>query len=336
MNNRDQQHDLERMCERWIDNDATPATRHESSAPVSGEQTRRDMADHQLVDALLQSLAQDQPMGMNCRVDRVMASITAERFAPRTSDRRSAGLWSLVGLAACLLIIGSILTIRSTSEARADELLAAIHQVALVDTDRLYHVFHSSSPHDESFEFLGKLYLRGTIGFVLQVDQFAFGRYGKQYWMVPPEGPVVTADDFNWLESPSAREMLELELLKDLAVTSYRAPLMQVSTIIELIEGDYDVAVRQNKSSRTRETDELIATRKGVNGKLPASIRMQVDPSTKIVHSIELSWSAVEGNALSHHVRFVLGPTEAVTEAWYAHTTHHASDRPVERADAAP
>lgn len=336
MSDHDKQPDLERMCEQWLDSDAAPAARDEHSAIPSDEQTRRDMADQQLVDALLRSLAKDQPTDTNRRVGRVMASIAAERLMPRTSYRRSARNWSLVGLAACLLIICSILMIRSTSEARADELLAAIHQVSLVDTDRLYHVFHSSSAHEASFEFLGKLYLRGTIGFVLRVDAFAFGRYGKQYWMVPPEGPVVVANDFNWLESPSARDMLELELLKDLAATSYRAPLMQLSTIIELIEGDYDVAVHRDNSFGTRAMDELEATRRGVNGKLPASIRMQIDPRTKVVHSIELTWSAVEGNTLSHHVRFVLAPTEPVTEVWYAHTAHHAPDRPVKRADTAP
>jgi hypothetical protein len=330
------QREAERLCERWLDVDSPPADGDVAPATSADEQIRRHVADQQLVDALLQSLANREFADTSSRVRRVMDAIAAESPSPATPNHRTARIWSLVGLAACLLIACTLLVMKSANESRATEILAEIRQVSLADTDRVYHVFHSNSQHDAPFEFLGKLYLRGTTGFVVQVNDFAFGRHSDEYWVVPPEGPVILANDFNWLNSPSTRDMLELELLKDLSVKSHRAPLMQLSTTVESIEGDYDFAVHQGTYDGTRRLDELSATRREADEELPASIRLWFDSETKIVHTVELTWSVVEGKPLRHSVRFTLAPAEHVVDKWYQHAAHHSADRPVRRADTEP
>lgn len=330
------QREAEQLCEQWLDADS-PSAESAGAPPTSAnEQVRRHIADQQLVDALLQSLADRDPRDTSNRIRRVMDAIAADGLSPRTSNHRTAKTWSLVGLAACLLVACTLLLMKSANESRANEILAQIRQVSLADTDRIYHVFHSNSQHDAPFEFLGKLYLRGTTGFVVQVDKIAVGRCGDEYWVVPPEGPIFVANSFNWLNSSSTRDMLELELLKDLSVTSHRAPLMQLSTIVEAIEGDYDFAVHRGTYDGLRRLDELSASRRPGNMELPSSIRLWFDADTKIVHTVELTWSVVDGQPLRHSVRFTLAPAENVADAWYQHAAHHTAGRLVRRVNGDP
>lgn len=330
------QHEAEKLCEQWLDVDASRPNRDVIAPTSSDENVRRHIADQQLVDALLQSLAHSDRNDTSDRVRRVMDAISAEAPSPATRPHRAARIWSIVSLAACLLIACTLLVMKSNNESRASEILAEIRQVSLADTDRIYQVSHSNSQQDAPFDYLGKLYLRGTTGFVVQVDDFAAGRYGDEYWVVPPAGDILVAKNLNWLNSPSARDMLELELLKDLSVTSHRAPLMQVSTIVELIEGDYTVVVHRGTKDGLRRLDELNATRHSADTELPPSIRLWFDAESKIVYTVELTWSSVEGKPLRHSVRFALAPTENVADVWYQHTAHHAADRPVRHVDAEP
>ncbi len=328
------QREADRWCEHWLDADVSPSDSGIPPTTSADEEVRRHIADQQLVDAILRSLANVDRDDTSNRVRRVMAAIVAESPSPAAANHRTASMWSLVGLAACLLVACTLLVMKSANESRATEILAQIRQVSLADTDRIYHVFHSNSQHDAPFEFLGKLYLRGTTGFVVEVKNYAVGRNGDEYWVVPAKGPVILAHDFNWLNSPSARDMLELELLKDLSVTSHRAPLMQLSTIVEAIEGDYDFAVHRGAYDGARRLDELSASRRPANTELPTSIRLWFDAETKIVHTVELTWSVVEDKPLRHSVRFTLAPAENVADEWYQHAAHHAPDRPIRRVDA--
>lgn len=330
------QREAEHLCEHWLDADSPSAESAIAPTMSANEQVRRHIADQQLVDALLQSLADRDPRDTSNRVRRVMDTIAAESPSLATSNHRAARMWSLVGLAACLLVAYTLLLMKLANESRANEILAQIRQVSLADTDRVYHVFHSSSQHAAPFEFLGKLYLRGTTGFVVQVNDCVVGRYGDEYWVVPPEGPIFVAHSFNWLNSSSTRDLLELQLLKDLSVASHRAPLMQLSTIVEAIEGDYDFAVHRGIYDGVRRLDELSASRRTANTELPMAIRLWFDAETKIVHTVELTWSVVAGQPLRHSVRFALAPAENVADEWYQHTAHHAADRPVRRMDSEP
>ncbi len=335
MSDADCEREAERRCERWLDVDA-PLPMGDDAPAAAAEQVRRRIADQQLVDALLQSLADRDSGDTSRRVQRVIEAIGAESATPPTSTHWTARIVSVFGLAACLLIAGTLLVIRSASESRAAEILAKIREVSLADTDRIYHVFHSNAEHDDRLEFRGKLYLRGTTGFVLRVDDLVFGRTGSEYWVVPPEGPVVLADDFGWLKTPSTQDALELALLKDLSVTSRRTPLMQLATIVELIEGDYDVSVRPGPQEAPRRLDELSAVRRPADEELPATIRLWFDPETKTVYNVELTWSMGDGLSPRHDMQFVLAPAEPITDEWYQHSAHHAADRPVRRAVAEP
>lgn len=328
------QREGEQLCERWLDVDASPSNGGIVPTSSADEQVRRHIADQQLVDAILRSLGNVDRDDTSRRVRRVMAAIAADHPSPATSKHRVARMWSLVGLAACLLVACTLLVMKSANESRATEILAQIRQVSLADTDRSYYLFHSNSQHDAPFEFLGKLYLRGTTGFVVEVKNYAVGRNGDEYWVVPAKGPVILAHDFNWLNSPSARDMLELELLKDLSVTSHRAPLVQLSTIVESIAGVYDFGIHRGTYEGTHRLDELRAARRGLNAELPASIRLWFDSETKIIHTVELTWSVVEGRPLRHSVRLTLAPAENVADEWYQHAAHHAPDRPIRRVDA--
>lgn len=332
MSSADFEREASDLCDQWLDTDTPQPS---SDAGTVDEQVRRRVADQQLVDALLHSLSDRDASATHHRVRRVMEAIAAEAPAVAT-PRRSTSIAPLVGLAACLLIAASLMVFKPASESRASDILAQLLSVSLADTDRIYHVFHSNAEQGAPFDYCGKLYLRGTTGFVLESNDFRCGRYASEYWAVPPEGPVVLADDFNWLESPSTRDALELNLLKDLSVTSHRAPLMQLSTIVELIENDYDVIVRPDTVGGFASLDELIATRRSTDEEHPASIQLWFDPQTKIVHTVELAWNVDQKDLPHHALRFTLAPTESVAEEWYQHTTHHERDRPVHRAVAKP
>lgn len=334
MSQANDEREAERLCELWLDVDAPLPIGGDISAAADA-QVRRRIADHQLVDALLQSLADRDFSDKSRRVQRVIEAIRLEEKRP-VAIRRTTRILSLVGLAASLLIAATLLVTRSASESQAAEILAKIRAVSLADTDRIYHIFRSNAKQDDRPELHGKLYLRGTTGFVLQADDFVFGRTGGEYWVVPPDGPVVVADDFDWLHTPSAHEALELELLKDLSVTSRDTPLMQLATIVELIEGDYDVSVQPGKQDLPRRLDELFAIRRPADQELPATIRLWFDPDTKIVYNVELTWSVGDDPSSRHAMQFELAPAEPIADGWYRHTAHHAADRPVRREVAGP
>lgn len=323
------QHDAAQHCDRWLDADAVPQDDDGAPGRDADERTRRYVADQQLVDALLRTLGTDDRPANSVRVRRVMDAIRAE--SPELAfHRRTTRMLSLVGIAACALIAGTLLLLNSARELRASEILAKIAEASLANTDRIYRVYHSSAERDDASEYLGKLYLRGTTGFVVQVDDYAFGRNGNQYWVVPPAGSVIVANDFSWLNSPASREMLELELLKDLSVTSRRTPLVQLSTILKLIEEDYDIHVRAGGPDTGAQLDTLTATRRPADENLPASIRLSFDPETKVVHTVDLTWNIDRGKSLRHNLRFALAPAEPVADDWYQHSAHYSGERAVE------
>lgn len=324
--------EVELACGRWLDVDSIEPGDDVAPPAEADAESRRRTADHQFVDALLHSLAGDGLSDSSARVRRVMAAIEVERQAPLAA-RRITGVMSFVGLAAGLLIACTLLVIKSANESRANEALTAIREVSLTDADRLYRVLHSAAGRNRPLEFLGKLYLRGTTGFALQTGEVVFGRHGNEYWMVPSHGPVIVADDFGWLRSSSGNE-IEVALLKELSLASRRTPLMQLSSIVDLVQDDYDVKMQRAPEDDLHGLDELVATRRPADAELPATIRLTFDRETKIVHRVELTWNAGHSESPRQEMHFVLAPTESVTDRWYHHAAHHAAGRPVRRATA--
>jgi hypothetical protein len=335
MNGTPWKNEADRIYGQWLDADEPPPDADFDHKTLGEEQVRRHIADQQLVDALLQSLAETRHGNPSDRIRRLMDAIAAESPTPASANRTT-GILSLIGVAACLMVASTLLLIKFSRESHANEVLTAIRQVSLADTDRIYQVFRTNSVHHHPSELLGKLYLRGTAGFVLQTGEVVCGRHENEYWMVPPEGPVVVASNFDWLDSESTTHALELELLKELSIASRRASLMQLSTIVELVQHDYDVVVRRGTHEDPLRLDELSATRRPADADLPASIRLWFDPDTKIVHSVELAGSVAGRESPRHGLRFVLAPAAPVADDWYRHATHHLGDRPVRRISEEP
>lgn len=109
---------------------------------------------------------------------------------------------------------------------------------------------------------------------------------------------------------------------------------MQLSTILKLIEEDYDIHVGPGAPDAGPQLDTLTATCRPVDETLPASIRLSFDPETKTVHTVDLAWNVDRGKSLRHNLRFTLAPAEAVADDWYQPNAHYSGERAVEHVPA--
>jgi hypothetical protein len=316
--------EADRRTSQWLDTDAAGGQPFSESPLPVDQQDQVRVADLRLVDALLVYLSGHAPEQQEERIRRVMQAIND--LPPSIPSKRQLRRWpSAVAIAATLMVAVGLVWSQFVQHTRATEVLREIGQSAMERIDRKYDL-RRDVPRDGATQQLdGELYLRGRDGFVLLCGTVVLGRSGDEYWLVDKSGDVVVAESFEWMVAKSERGRRELELLKALSVDSRQVPLMQLSSVVELMQHDYEVALRSDGNHRGQPVDEIVGTLRNAASELPDRICIWSDKDSRIIRRAELSWG------LANTLVFELAPATDIPANWYQHQAHHAGQRPVRR-----
>lgn len=308
------------------ENDGSPA-----DEPVWAPDERDPVraAELHLIDALLSSMSAGAVDEREARIRRVMDAID-DGPAATGGPTRSRRWQPLVAVAACLMVACMLSWLQLSRESRASEVLLEIGRVSLEKIDRVYRFRRVVAASGQPDQREGRLYLRGCEGFVIVYGDVVLGRNTDEFWFVAPNGPVVVADDFEWLVGDSDRERLELELLNVLSIDSRSLPLVQLSSAVELMQHDYEVALEEDTRHGKR-VDLLVGELRDGGADLPSTIRLWSDKDSRIIQRAELEWGRPLDRSQAGAVVLELMAAQRVPAGWYEHQAHHSSDRPLRR-----
>lgn len=317
-----------RQSSQWLDTDGdAPIPDQESSADHS---LLVHMADLQLIDALLTNMS--EPAGVQ-NEQRIRAAMDAiDQPTPTRATRGRFRRWyPLAAIAAGLLITCVAFWLQFSHESLAEELLHKISEVSLENTDRVYNLKRITSTSSSQRERDGKLYLRGVDGFVVESGKVVFGRHDNEFWFVAVDGSAVVAEDFEWLVAHPDKHGHEIALLKELSIESRHVPLMELSSVVTLMQQDYDVELRSETRFGQRRVDELVGQRRSATSELPNTIRLWSGKDSQVIYRAEFSWEQGEEEAQKNRLVLELRSPEVVPDNWYRHDAHRTGDQPVRR-----
>lgn len=286
-------------------------------------------AELQLIDALLSSMSRRAGGDRDARIRRVMDAVAETPTVP--GKRTRSRLWqSLLAVAACLTLACTLSWLQFSRESRADDVLIEIAGVSQEKIDRVYSVRRIVSTTGGPDQREGRLYLRGCEGLVIVCGDVVLGRNTHEFWFVPQEGPVVVAEDFEWMVGASEREKREIGLLNALAIDSRSLPLVQLSSAVELMRQDYEVTL-DDELLHGRPVDLLVGTLRDRTSGLPDTIRLWSDKQSRTINRAELEWRKPRQRSPANIVILELIAAERVGPDWYDRETHHRRGQPVHR-----
>lgn len=300
------------------------ASPHETGSPPEAQSSLHS-AELRLIDGLLWSISDQAARDRDGRIQRVMDAID-DRPDPSGKTARPRRWRSLVAVAGCLTAACALFWLQFSQESRADSVLLEISRVSSERIDRVYSFRRVLPTSGGADRHEGRLYLRGCDGFVITCGDVALGRNGDELWFVPPDGPVIVAEDFRWMAGGSEHEQLEIELLKVLAIDSRILPLVQLSSAAELMRHDYDVALHADVLDGGR-VDVLVGTLRDETKDLPDMIRLWSDRDSRIIRRAELEWRRPQEQSPANSVILELTSAKRVGADWYDHEAHHPPGR---------
>ncbi len=308
--------DVLRLAGAWIDghDDGVPEAGAASPPPEHEEVTQRYLADLLLVDALLSNMSHDAARVREQRIRRVMQAL--DEPAAAVPARARMLRWApLLTAAAVLLVVVLGSWIQFARQSLADDLLTAVNEVSAEAIDRVYSFQRVRAAGEPGGEPAGRLYLRGRAGFVIVCDQAVLGRNADQFWVVVPPQNVFLSHDFQWIDARATQDEVGLRFVQQLSLESRHIPLMQLASVAELMQHDYDVTVSRVQFG-PRVADLLQGQRRSARTDLPAVIRLWSDHASRIIQRAELSWAPDNTLALE------LLPAEPVADQWYDYPAH--------------
>lgn len=306
----------DRRSSDWLDghapgNDVGPDSDASSSI---GPKADSYMADLLLVDALLAHMSDNTGDHQEKRIRAVMDAIHNTPARPRTPSRLAR--WASFGAAAaCVLVIVTVLWIQFEKRSLANEVLLAVCEVSSKTTDRVYSITRVLPGHGDCQLPQGKLYLRGREGFVITWEKVVLGRCGDQFWLVGPDQQVTVADSFQWINSHSTGDEFGLRIMQELSLESRHVPLMQLASVAELMQHDYEVELNRGQGAN-RAIDLLVGRRRNDESDLPETIRLWSDRDSRIIQRAELRWRP------DNAIIMELVPSEPLPTTWYEYQTH--------------
>ena len=203
--------------------------------------------------------------------------------------------FTFAAVAASFLLAITLFSIQSARNTLANEVLSAVNKASSASTDRVYSVRRVLSSSGENSLPRGTLYLRGREGFVVTWGDAVLGRNDDQFWLVASGQHVTVADSFDWIDADSSRDQLGLGILQELSLRSQHVPLMQLASVAELMECDYEVDLSRVQLDGEA-VDLLVGKRQSAASGLPMNIRLWADIQSRIIRRVELDWGP--GNAI--------------------------------------
>lgn len=323
--------EADQRTSEWLDADPAEGESFPKSEVPLNEQAQVRAADLQLIDALLSSTSDHAVAERANRIKRVMEAIGGNR--PSANTKRRMRQWpSLLAIAASLMIGLGLLWSQFAKDTRASDALQQIGEVAKEQVDRIYLLRRDVLRSDGEQRLEGELYLRGCDGFVLDCGHVVLGRNADEYWCIENDGEVVISENFRWMDAKSEHGKREVELLKELSIDSRNVPLMQLSSVIDLMQENYEVSLSSNVYHGKQRVDEVVATLQATTSKasdrwpgFPDTISLWSGADSHIIYRAELSWGSDNTLVLK------LLPARPIPTDWYQHEAHHSADRPVRR-----
>ena len=235
-----------RLSSAWLDghDDVAPGAGSPDPPAAEEEEAQQYLADLLLVDALLANMSSGAAEEREQRIQRVMRAL--DNGVVTASPRARLLRWSPVLAVAALLLIAVMASrIQMASKSLANDVLLAVNEVSSEAIDRVYTIQRVRAANGEHGEPQGRLYLRGRSGFVVALDQAVLGRTGDQFWVVAPPHKVFLSADFQWIDARSTHDEVGLRFIQTLSLESRHIPLMQLASVAELMQHDYDVTLRR-------------------------------------------------------------------------------------------
>jgi hypothetical protein len=150
---------------------------------------------------------------------------------------------------------------------------------------------------------------------VITWGEVVLGRAGNEFWLVSHGQHVTLSKNFDWIDSHDANDRLGINILQELSIQSRHVPLMQLASVAELMQHDYDVTLQQS-THKGQPVDLLEGIQSSIAQQLPECIRLWADPETRAILRAELTWGP--GNYLV----LELNKDKSVPAQWYSYLTH--------------
>lgn len=312
----------------WLDVDEPASGAPLVPESLTDEQRQRDVADLLWIDALLAGCAAGEDERGEARIKAALRRIDVSATAvapPSAANAVSQGrrwLASSLAVAAGLALSCTLFWATMIRETRAEALLRVIGEVSRSGVDRIYRVVRTSPRLASGEAAVGKLYLRGAVGFVLECPEAALGRHGADVWVAPPTGPALVADNFAALLRASDADVREIELLEGISTVALQAPLMELSSMIELLRHDYEVAVVRAAAAGAEHLVTLDGTLRSADGPLPTRIRLWAHRDSHVIERAELTWDGGDLGVEDLQLQFTQLPAVEVADDWYRYSSH--------------
>lgn len=324
----------------WLDSSARPEPHGDLAS--QDEATRREAADHFVLDALLDHLSANDGAEIDRRMDQLIPRLpqpaeSTEAEQAQAEVMTSVGVrrqrWFASGMSLALGLAGVMTIGFLFSQATAPTAEAAVHrarQAADQQVDRHYRVqLDLPALPDLS----ANLYLRGGDNVALHVRgplDFSvwLGSSRSKAWVVPSVGPALVAREIEPIQS-------RLEQLAGLPL-----PMLKIANVLQALEADYQLHLRADQTLSNRPGGPcrhvLALKREGFRPLLPQRVECWVDPETGVVVRLVLSWTQQVEELAVRQIEFNLVDQDAQPDNWYQATAHHETGRPTLELNAVP
>jgi hypothetical protein len=286
----------------------------DSTISSTDEEHQYEVAELNLVDALLDSMSDRAARERQRRVRSVMQAIGEEVRVgqPRSHLTR----WmTIAAVAAAFLIAVALFSVHSARNALANEVLSAVNRASAVSIDRVYTVRRVLGSPGRNDLPRGTLYLRGREGLLLIWGDAILGRTGAQFWLLTDGRHVTVAESFDWIDAEGVGDQVGVRFFQELSLNSVHVPLMQLASVAELMQYDYELELTRVRLDGEA-ADLLVGRRRSSAIELPERIRLWADADSRIVRRAELAWDPANA------VIFELAPEESVPADWYSYSAH--------------
>lgn len=275
------------------------------------------------IDAEWQQLAPDQA-----------AARSGDRLSKTGPHRRAKRLWLTWGaVASCLAVMSTLMWSYRSSTANASSVLHQARIAATESVDRSYRVtmkkFVAGTDQPNVSEV--ELNMRGGGRFVVQPQnkRYVMGNDGTDFWLILKDGPVLVTGDIRSLPREQMRQIRNLPVVQ-LASNPHELLLLELSSILELIEKNYHVDLLESEDPGVR---HVLARRRDGRRLGPLSIDLWVDVQTGVTRRMELELVPSSGKILAKRVSLIQIESQSFPESWYGFA-EHAPGRAVRRVDA--
>lgn len=319
------------LAGRLLDDGATS-----DSLPELSAADRRRVADLLWLDALLEHAQVRHAPAVESAVASVLTRLRDNdlghvfnvpneegRVENVPHGRRRSRRWASLLVAAALVLIGIVWWQQAPNSAYA--MVEQVYRAALSTTDRTYRVTLTSDAPAVKVK-TATLTVRGGEKFAFEHTgplggHLWIGSNGRDFWFVPPVGPVLVADSEQFVGQWLNRSQADL-------------PFLQLTTILERMRDHYELMVLPNEPIdasgptmhhlRARRRSDVTAE----HARLPETVELWADRQTGVLQRLILTRSHNSTRPGPQTITFDLTGEEPRAADFYDYSSH-ASNRVV-------